>query len=82
MNPSFTFVYVRRETSDKDLPGVALHPLPVLTASWRVQARGQGGVTVAVVEETVLEGKKTGATWEERKREERKTGITGEDREV
>lgn len=57
-----TFIYVRREASDKHLPGVALHPLSVLTAGRRVQARSQRRVNVAVVEETVLEGKKTGAT--------------------
>lgn len=59
----FTFIYVRGEASDKDLPGVALHPLSVLTASWRVQARGQGGVAMAIIKKTVLEGKKTGAAW-------------------
>lgn len=81
-NPLFTFIDVRGEASDKDLPGVALHPLSVLTAGWRVQARGQGGVTVAVIKETILKGKKTGATWEERKMEGhpgRQTGITGEE---
>ncbi len=68
-NPLFTFIYVRGEASDKDLPGVALHPLSVLTAGWRVQARGQGGVTMAIVEETIFKGKETGTTWEETKRE-------------
>lgn len=57
-----TFIDVWREASHKDLPGVALHPLPVLTAGRRVQPRGQGGVTVTVVEEAVLEGEKAGAT--------------------
>lgn len=60
-----TFVYIRRKASDKDLPGVALHPLSVLTASRGVQARSQGRVNVAVIEEAVLKRKKTGATWEE-----------------
>lgn len=59
----FTFVYVRGEASDKDLPGVALHPLSILTASGRVQARGQGGVAMAIIKKTILEGKKTGAAW-------------------
>lgn len=68
-SPLLTFIYVRGEASDKDLPGVALHPLSILTAGWRVQARGQGGVTMAIVEETIFKGKKTGTTWEERKRE-------------
>lgn len=68
-NPLFTFIYVRGEASDKHLPGVALHPLSILTAGRWVQARGQGGVTVAIIEETILKGKKTGATWGERKRE-------------
>lgn len=56
----FIFIYVRGEASNKDLPGVALHPFSVLTAGWRVQAWSQGGVTVAIVEETVFKGKKTG----------------------
>lgn len=55
-----TFVYVGRKAPDEDLPGVALHPLPVLAASGRVQGR----VDMAVVEETVLEGEKTGASWQ------------------
>lgn len=67
---SFTFIYIRGKASDKDLPGVALHPLSILTAGWGVQAGGQGGVTVAIVEETIFKGKKTGTTWAERKREE------------
>lgn len=65
-----TFIDVGREASDKDLPGVALHPLSILAASGRVQAGSQGRVSVAVVEEAILERKKTGATWEERVRVE------------
>lgn len=65
-----TFIDVRGEASNKDLPGVALHPLSVLTAGRRVQARSQGRVNVAVVKETILKWKKTGATWKEREMEE------------
>lgn len=65
-----TFIDVGREASDEDLPGVALHPLSILAASGRVQAGSQGRVSVAVVEEAILERKKTGATWEERARVE------------
>lgn len=64
-NAFLTFVYIRRKASDKDLPGVALHPLSVLTACRGVEARSQGRVNVAVIEETILKREKTGATWEE-----------------
>lgn len=60
-----TFIYVGWEASDKDLPGVALHPLSILTASGGVQARSQGRVNMGVIEETILKRKQTGATWEE-----------------
>lgn len=60
----FTFIYIWREASDKDFPGVTLQPLSILTAGWRVQAWSQGWVTMAVIKETILKGKKTGATWE------------------
>lgn len=60
----FTFIYVGWQASDEDLPGVALHPLSVLTAGRRVEAWGQGGVTVAIIEEGVFKGEKTGTTWE------------------
>lgn len=58
----FTFIDVWREAAHKDLPGVTLHSLSILTAGWRVQPRSQGGVTMAVVKEAVLEGEKAGAT--------------------
>lgn len=80
--PLFTFINVRGEASDKDLPRVALHPLPVLTAGGRVQARGQGGVAVTVVKETVFKGEETGATWPERGREGHQEGRRGKDRVV
>lgn len=77
----FTFIYIWREASDKDFPGVTLQPLSILTAGWRVQAWSQGWVTMAVIKETILKGKKTGATWETQdSQEDRQMGIKGKDR--
>lgn len=68
-----TFIDIRRQATDKDLPGVTFNPLAILAACGRAHARSQRLVTVSFVQEAIFKGEEGRTAWTEG-REERRWG--------
>lgn len=66
----FTFIYVRGQSSHKDLARVAFHALSVLMREvWGAQAC-ETLIATLIIRETILHGEERGVAWEREREQE------------